>query len=123
MKIINQCILDKDKIIKKETPNYYINVDSLSSGHIIPTIQNLILYYGKIDEDFGVPEGQMIATCATMTKYTTTTQSHLWVPLIWHSLMKLNMVDIPKNWHTLPNDGLKECVEMLVNLEGWDLMR
>lgn len=110
------------------------NVDNRNSGHIVPRIQNLILYYPSVkDESLGMSASFLIAQrfseIAIEEKYIhmSETQSSVWCPLIWRALEYANMIR-PSDYSKLDTkrhvteqleDSLHKHATKLSIVQGW----
>ena len=93
--------------------------------HIMPALQNIILNFGNIDNEFNLPEGVLIAgeTTNLNPKGLNDTQSIVWVPLIWNALHILKY-NVPNEWLKIKLDNKKkeELIKLskkLSEIENW----
>ena len=93
--------------------------------HIIPAIQNIILNYGKNNNDFNLSEGILLAGEASSLNPDglLKSQSRVWVPLIWNALKFLNY-DVPIEWLDINLDAknrykLLDISKRLSKLKNW----
>lgn len=114
----NKCLELKEIIKNKE--NFDKNIDNKKTGHIIATVQNIILRYGNIT-DFAITEGEAIARA--IVRNPQGIQSSIWCPLIWKALYRCNY-NIPN--YTYLNDKAPNNandfdynVTQLKNIPGW----
>lgn len=106
--------------------NKVINSIDNDNCHIIPTIQNLILYYGDTDNPFNLPQGVLLAGEASNLnpEGLLKSQSRVWVPLIWNAFNFLNY-DVPETWLNidLEEDNKKKILNIskrLSKIKNWD---
>lgn len=96
------------------------NIDDKNTGHIKASIQNIILRFGKINEENTLTEAEEIAHIASYNNPNglQTTQSNVYCPLIWIALKKSN-INIPEKWSQTNIIILEELAEKLSKINGW----
>lgn len=97
----------------------YINVDNTVTGHIHSTVQNIILKYGDIDEDFCISKGEIIANQVSALNKSgiSGTQSSVWCPLIWNALKLINKdLPIKDNWLNYKTSIIDEKEQNFISL-------
>lgn len=88
------------------------SVDNLENGHILPSIQNIILRFGPLDQN-NIHQGILIANKSSLLNPDgiTVSQSRVWVPLIWMALAN-NGYDVLPNWIYQGKNNLEEVINI-----------
>lgn len=108
----NRCL----GILIYNTNNFQNNIDHHKKGHIRPTIQNIILKFGDIDDSFQITEGEQIAHSVAIERGT---QSNSWCPLIWKALSRCGYKIPPYGYFKNPISNVQFRDESL-NIEKFE---